>query len=67
MRSRIVNAYSGGANRFRSGGTKAESFARERGRPIEPDPGNAGEGSAWRTDRTSFPSFDDPERTMLCN
>jgi len=25
-------------------GAKAESVARERGRPVEPDPGNAGEG-----------------------
>ena len=26
-------------------GAKAESVARERGRPVEPDPGNAGEGN----------------------
>ena len=34
-------------------GTKAESAARERGRPVEPAPGNAGEGilsspALWR-------------------
>ena len=29
-------------------GTKAESFARERKRPIEPAPGNAGEGSDFK-------------------
>ena len=29
-------------------GTKAESAARERGRPIEPAPGNAGEGNSSR-------------------
>jgi hypothetical protein len=31
-----------------AGGTKAERATRERRRPFEPAPGNAGEGSPWR-------------------
>ena len=34
-----------GANLSLGCGTKAESAARERGRPLEPAPGNAGEGT----------------------
>jgi hypothetical protein len=37
-----------GANLSLGCGTKAESAARERGRPIEPAPGNAGEGNSSR-------------------